>query len=79
MPDDPTDVPVESSVVLQLTGRGSGLARSALHNALAEFPSERVDIAVANLEAAGVARATPQRVYPGKALQRLDSLGLICV
>jgi hypothetical protein len=79
MPDDPTDVPVESSVVLQLTGRGSGLARSALHDALAQFPAERVNAAVTNLEAAGVARATPQRVYPAEALQRLDSLGLICV
>jgi hypothetical protein len=79
MPDDPTDVPAESSVVLQLTGRGSGLPRSALHAALAEFPTKRVDIAVTNLEAAGVARATPQRVYPSAALQRLDSLGLICV
>jgi hypothetical protein len=79
MPDDPTDAPVESSLALELTGRNSGVPRTGLYAAMCEFPQERVEAAVTSFEAVGLARATPRRVYPSPALQRLDALGMIQV
>jgi hypothetical protein len=79
MPDDPTDAPAESSVILQLIARGSGISRDDLYTAIRAFPNDRIDAAVSALESIGLARSTPQRVYASDALQRLDNLGLISV
>jgi hypothetical protein len=74
-----TDAPVEQLLALELTERASGMTRKSLYSAMAEFEAERVTAAVTSLESVGLIRATPQKVFPSPALQRLDALGLIHV
>lgn len=79
MPTDPTDAVTESAVVLQLTGRTSGLPRQDLYSALQELSADRVSAALDNLTALEVIHTTEQTVYASEALKRIDALGLICV
>ncbi len=79
MPTDPTDALTESAVVLQLTGRTSGLPRQDLYSALRELPLDRVTAALDSLAALEVIHTTDQTVYASEALKRIDALGLICI
>lgn len=79
MRSDLTDGPVEKLLALELTERASGIARKTLYAAMSEFPDERIAAAVTSLEAVGLVRSTPQKVYPSQGLQRLDALGMIHV
>jgi len=80
MPDDPTVAKAEHAVVLELVDHSKGRARAELHTALADdFSTSQVDAAVTSLEAVGLVRSTPKRVYASAGLQRLDELGMISV
>jgi hypothetical protein len=79
VPDDPTDVPAEAAVVLQLTGRVAALSREQLLEALDDISPERVDAALDRLAKVDVVRLTARSVHAGACLRRIDALGLICV
>jgi hypothetical protein len=79
MPGENIDSQAQCAVVLEVLHRPDGVPMTQLFGTITDVADERVTTAADSLHEVGVIRRDGDTLYPTAALDRLDTIGMVCV